>query len=171
MPNRQGSPFVVELRNGVEGKVRQTMVPGPHYSPNRDDIVAKVLDGEAIMIDLPKGIYYSLDGAGGRVWELLEEGKGAADIAAGIAREFDVTPERACADVERILRELLAEKVIRLESDAPPAVSETASCAELGAKRPYREPKLTVYRDMADLLALEPPTPGAAQEDLWEGAG
>jgi len=93
MPNRQGPPFVVESRNEVEGKVRRTMVPGPHYSPNRDDVVAKVLDGEAIMIDLPKGIYYSLDGVGGRVWELLEEGRGAAAIAVGIAREFDVTPE------------------------------------------------------------------------------
>ena len=41
------------------------MVPGPHYSPNRDDVVAKVPDCEAIMIDLPKGIYYSLDGVGG----------------------------------------------------------------------------------------------------------
>jgi hypothetical protein len=147
------------------------MVSGPRYSSNSDEIVAKVLDGEAIMIDLPKGIYYSLDGVGGRIWELLEEGKGAADIAAGIAREFDVTPERACADVARILRELLAEKVIRLESGESSVFSETASCSGPGAKRPYRQPKLTVYRDMADLLALEPPTPGAAQEDLWEGAG
>jgi len=147
------------------------MVSGPHYSPNRNDVVAKVLDGEAIMIDLPRGIYYSLDGVGGRVWELLEERRGAADIAMEIAREFDVTPERACSDVERILRELLAENVIRLESGETSVFSETASCAGPGAKRPYREPKLTVYRDMADLLALEPPTPGAAQEDLWEGAG
>jgi hypothetical protein len=147
------------------------MVPGLHYIPNRDDIVAKVVDGEAIMINLPKGIYYCLDGVGGRVWELLEEGRGAADIAAGIIREFDVTPERARADVERILQELLCETVIRLESGETSVFSETASCAGPGAKQPYREPKLTVYRDMADLLALEPPLPGAAQEDLWEGAG
>jgi hypothetical protein len=83
----------VESRNEVEGKVRRTMAPGPHYSPNRDDVVAKVLDGKATMIDLPKGIYYSLDGVRGRVWELLEEGRGAAAIAVGIAQEFDVTPE------------------------------------------------------------------------------
>ena len=146
------------------------MVSGPRYSPNRDEIVAKVLDGEAIMINLSKGIYYSLDGVGGRVWELLEDVRSAASIAMEVVREFDVTPERARADVERILHELQAENVIRLESGEIPAFSETASCAGPGAKLPYREPKLTVYRDMADLLALEPPTPGAAQEDLWEGA-
>jgi hypothetical protein len=168
--HRRGLSFVVESRSDVGTEGRGTMVGGPCYSPNRDEIVAKVLDGEAIMINLSKGIYYSLDGVGGRVWELLEEGRGAADVAAGIVREFDVTLERARSDVERILRELLAENVVRLEPGGASVSSESASCAGLGAKRPYREPKLTVYRDMADLLDLEPPTPGAAQEDLWESA-
>jgi len=141
---------------------------GPRYIPNHDDIAARVLDGEAIMINLAKGIYYSLDGVGGRIWEFLEEGRSAAEMADAIALEFDVTVERARADVDRILRELQAEDALRtVPVGAPP--SKTTLCAQLAAKRPYREPKLTVYRDMADLLALEPPTPGTDQEDLWEG--
>lgn len=147
------------------------MVCVPRYSPNRDEVVAKVLDGEAIMINLAKGIYYSLDGAGGRIWELLEGDRSAQEMAAEIACEFDVSAERAQADVERILRELETENVIRPDPSNSQTCAGSASPSRPAAKRPYREPKLTVYRDMADLLALEPPTPGAAQEDLWEGAG
>lgn len=141
---------------------------GPRYIPNQDDIAARVLDDEAIMINLAKGIYYSLDGVGGRIWELLEEGRSAAEMADAIALEFDVTAERARADVDRILGELQAEDALRTAPvGAPPSkTTPRTRCAE---KRPYREPKLTVYRDMADLLALEPPTPGTDQEDLWEG--
>jgi hypothetical protein len=145
------------------------MLPEPRYSPNRDEIVARVLDGEAIMINLAKGIYYSLEGVGGRVWELLEDGTDVADIGAAICREFDVTSEHARADVERILCELQAENVVRPEPGKALPVSEITFSEAPRAKQPYREPKLTVYRDMADLLALEPPTPGAAQEDLWDG--
>jgi hypothetical protein len=141
---------------------------GPRYMPNQDDIAARVLDGEAIMINLAKGIYYSLDGAGGRIWELLEEGRSAAEMADAIALEFDVTAERARADIDRILGELQAEDALRTAPvGAPP--SKTTPRTRRVERRPYREPKLTVYRDMADLLALEPPTPGTDQEDLWEG--
>ncbi|MDD4904160.1 MAG: PqqD family protein [Candidatus Bipolaricaulis sp.] len=144
------------------------MEPEPRYTPNHDDIAARVLDGEAIMINLAKGTYYSLDGVGGRIWELLEEGKGAAEMADTISLEFDVTAERARADIDRILGELQAEDALRtvLVGAPPSKTTPRTRCAE---KRPYREPKLTVYRDMADLLALEPPTPGTDQDDLWEG--
>ncbi len=139
------------------------------YGLNRDEIVAKVLDGEAIMINLAKGIYYSLDGAGGRIWELLEDGRSADEIAAVIAFEFDVIAERAQVDVSCILREMQAEGILRAAASSEPPPSEVPSCVQLHGKQSYRKPKLTVYRDMADLLALEPPTPGTDQEELWQG--
>lgn len=139
------------------------------YGPSRDEIVSKVLDGEAIMINLAKGIYYSLDGTGGRIWELLEDGRSADEIAAVIASEFDVMGERAQVDVNCILRELQAEGILRAAASSEPPPPEVLSCVQLREKQSYRKPKLTVYRDMADLLALEPPTPGTDQEELWQG--
>lgn len=144
------------------------MVLETRYSPNRGDIAAKVLDGEAIMIDLAKGIYYSLGGIGGRIWELIESERSPAEIAATIGDEFDVAGDRARSDVERILRELLSEGVIRSAPGGEGIAQPTEPTARLVAKQPYETPKLSVYRDMADLLALEPPTPGAEQEDLWD---
>lgn len=41
--------------------------------------------------------------------------------------------------------------------DALPAAIATNGA---GAKEPYEAPVLNIYRDMGDLLALDPPTPG-----------
>jgi hypothetical protein len=137
--------------------------------PNRKDVAAKVLDGEAIMIDLKKGTYYSLDGAGGLAWELVETEHTLRQIADVIAQRFEVAPEVAGADVRRLVEEMLSEGLVERVHEkvtremAPP--TETP-----GEKLAYRAPELCIYRDMADLLALEPPTPGTAQEDLWQGA-
>jgi len=145
------------------------MGEGTRYAPNRDEIAAKVLDGEAIMINLPKGTYYSLDGVGGRIWELLEDENTAQDIAAVLVREFDVSPTQARADVDRMLAELQAEGVIKPAPDCRPRSPAVAPVATAGVRHPYRKPRFAVYRDMADLLALEPPTPGTDQEELWQG--
>ena len=40
--------------------------------PNKSEITSKVMDGEAIMINLATGIYYSMDKVGGTIWEGVE---------------------------------------------------------------------------------------------------
>ena len=39
-----------------------------HLVPNVAEVAAKVMDGEAILINLANGMYYSMDGAGGFLW-------------------------------------------------------------------------------------------------------
>ena len=136
--------------------------------PNRKDVASKILDGEAIMIDLTKGTYYSLDGAGTLTWELVESECTLGQIADAIARGFEVSPETARADAEGLVEQMLSEGLV--ERVREEVTRETAPPAKTPEKRlAYHVPGLCIYRDMADLLALEPPTPGAAQENLWEG--
>ena len=138
--------------------------------PNKEDVAAKVLDGEAIMINLANGTYYSLDGVGGLVWELIEREHTLGHIVDVITQQFQISPETAGADVQRLVEELLDEGVVmrvteKVSRVATPPVTEPET-RDLS----YRPPELSVYRDMVDLLALEPPTPGAAQERLWQGS-
>lgn len=134
--------------------------------PNKEAVAAKVLDGEAIMINLAKGTYYSLDEVGTLVWELIEREHTLGHITEVITRRFQVSPEAAGTDVQRLVEEMLDEGIVvrvdeKERQDAAPPMSESES-----RKLAYRPPELSIYRDMADLLALEPPTPGAAQEEL-----
>ena len=121
-----------------------------------DDVLAKILDGEAVIINLASGIYYSADGVGGLVWNRLEEGLRLADIAAEIAALYDVSAEQARTDVLSFANDLLKEDLVAVTEEGP-AVPATPSAAP---KLVYAPPRLHMYRDMEELLALDPPTPG-----------
>ena len=39
-----------------------------------DEVAAKVIDGEAVLINLATGVYYSMRGSGAYLWSQLESG-------------------------------------------------------------------------------------------------
>jgi hypothetical protein len=125
--------------------------------PNREEIAAKVMDGEAIIINLTTGVYYSMDKVGGLVWDLIEGGNSMEEIVEFILSRYDVGREQAKADVERLAAELMQEKLV-LESNGEVTPPERKIPEQ--DKLPYEPPKLNIYHDMGDLLALDPPTPG-----------
>ncbi len=130
--------------------------PHDRLRPNADEVVSKVMDGEAIVIRLSDGVYYSLDRAGGLVWELIEAETSLADIAAHLAARYEVSVEGALRDVLRLAEELVRERLVSTADGAPPrSVAPTPD-----VRAPYEPPLLAVYRDMGDLLALDPPAPG-----------
>lgn len=132
--------------------------PGDRLAPNTNEVADEVIDGEAILINLASGIYYSMDGVGGVIWSLIAAGHSLLATAATIAARYEVSPEQAEADVQRVAAELVEHGlVVPREADQPePPPVAPASTTRL----PYEQPKLTVYRDMGDLLALDPPAPG-----------
>jgi len=135
--------------------------------PNEKDIAVKVLDGEAIMINLTNGTYYSLDKMGTEIWELIVRGEPLAQVLQAITQKYAVNSDTAKGDFKQLVGELLDEGLV-LEGEGEATRSIAPLQAESTSTRlPYASPEFSVYRDMSDLLDLEPPTPGAAQEDLW----
>jgi hypothetical protein len=126
--------------------------------PNKEEVAAKVMDGEAILINLSNGIYYSMDKVGAVVWELVERNFSPEEMVASIMSRYEVETEKAQADVERLLKELVDEKLI-LAADGV-AGGDREQPEQADTKQPYEPPQLNIYRDMGDLLALDPPTPG-----------
>jgi hypothetical protein len=131
-------------------------------------VAAKVMDGEAILINLSNGIYYSMDKVGALVWELIEKNCSADDMVASIISRYEVDSSQAQNDVERLLKELVDEKLILEVDDA--ARGDIEFSPQVGTKQPYEAPQLNVYRDMGDLLALDPPTPGL-EATPWKDPG
>jgi len=65
-----------------------------------DDVVARVVAGETVLLNLATGTYFGLNEVGGRIWHLLDtEGATLAEIATKLQAEFDVSGENAAADV------------------------------------------------------------------------
>jgi len=131
---------------------------------NPTDVSAKVLDGEAVMINLSTGVYFSAAGSGALAWALLQAGHDRAGIARGVAERFGVSVDQVDADLGPFLDDLVARDlaVVGTPSGAPAAVE-----AEI-PDGPYAPPVLEAYTDMADLLALDPPMPGLS-DIPWSG--
>jgi hypothetical protein len=132
-------------------------------SPNPQGVAAEVLDGEAIIINLATGIYYSMDGVGGSTWALIEAGRSLAEIVAAMAARYDVSPERADEDLRKVVEELVREELVTVSDRERAAPSQPPAEQSL----PYDPPELKIYRDMGDLLALDPHLPGM-QEIPWK---
>jgi hypothetical protein len=127
------------------------------FRPREEEVASKVIDGEAIIINLANGVYYSMDKVGAFVWDLLQAGHTLDEIIAAVTRHYDVSREQAESNVQDLVQELVQENLV--------ISSENGKAAPLPAvddvdKLPYELPKLNIYRDMGDLLALDPPVPG-----------
>lgn len=139
----------------------ERLLPGTRLAPNAADVAAKIMDGEAILINLTDGMYFSLDAAGGLVWELVEARATLQDMASVVSRHYDVDADRAARDVRQLAQELLDARLVLVSAeDGGSAWVDRPSPAE--GRLPYAPPKLNAYHDMTELLALDPPHPGLA---------
>lgn len=132
--------------------------PSDRLAPNAHGVAGEVIEGEAIIIDLASGVYYSMPGVGGVLWALIETRQSLGDIATAIATRYDVPLEQAHADVQRVAAELLEHGLVVTGGSEPagPLAAPPPPADGLA----YEAPRLHVYRDLGALLALDPPAPG-----------
>lgn len=124
---------------------------------SQPDVAARVIDGEAIIINLATGVYYSLDDVGGVIWALLERGASLGETAAAVANRYRIPADQARADVERLALELFQEKLLVRSDQLPsPAPVQLGNGGEI---KPYVPPRLNRFDDMAELFAQDPPLP------------
>jgi hypothetical protein len=127
-------------------------------SANEKEVAAKVMDGEAILINLSTGAYYSTGSSGGFIWSLIETHMPIHAIATALANRYEVQRPQAEADVLRLCEELRVEGLISVSAgDAPVGVEPPVTGGERLA---YQRPALEKFTDMAEMFALDPPLPG-----------
>jgi hypothetical protein len=137
------------------------------YNPRTDNTAATVIDGEAIIVNLTTGVYYSMDKVGAEVWQMMEQGLSLEQISAAVAARYDVTADRAVADIEALTAKLVAEDLVEQSTATQPVVANPVAG---DPRASYAVPSLEVYRDMSDLLALDPPMPGLRDIPLQRAA-
>lgn len=131
---------------------------GVRLAIREPEVTSKVMDGEAIIINLGNGMYFSADGVGGLVWSLIQERNSLGDIAKHVAGSYEVSHEDALADVFRFGTELIDEELVTpSDEDASPSINDKP--VQSNSKLTYTAPQLNKYSDMADMFALDPPLP------------
>ena len=127
------------------------------YAVHATKIAAEVIDGEAILINVETGTYYNTEGIGGWAWERCVEEKSLEAMVELGLRQFDVTAETIAKDLRAFFLSLQEEDLLSASEVA--SATERTDGLRLEGRLPYATPKLVIYRDLKDLLALDPPMP------------
>ena len=78
-----------------------------------DEVVAREVGGEMVLLDLASGQYFGLDAVGGRIWELLSERPHTlAELCDAIEAEFDAPRDRIEADLLALATQLSEQELI-----------------------------------------------------------
>jgi coenzyme PQQ synthesis protein D (PqqD) len=87
---------------------------GLRFAVTRDQ-VSCTLAGESVILNLSRGMYYSLDPVGARVWALIQEPRTLAELRDTLSNEYDVDVDDLETDLRDLLRELDAYGLIDVD--------------------------------------------------------
>ena len=92
-----------------------------------DEPIAVEVDQTVVMMSLAQGMYFGLEGAGPRIWSLLERPHSAAELAAELVADFEVDEATCLRDVCDFLDALKDAQLIRIQDEAAPQVPPPAA--------------------------------------------
>ena len=118
-------------------------------------IVREIIDGEAIIMDLKSGIYFSAQGVGAIIWDGIMRGFDKNQITHRICQAYLVEPGDLAPGLEDFIAAAVANILVE-ELPGIAAATEDWSIALPGARLPYVPPVLQSYGDMQDLALLDP---------------
>lgn len=126
-----------------------------YYRIDSPSVIHEIIDGEAVIVNLESGSYYSIDGTGVDIWEYVDRGLGDDQIVNAMIASYEgdrITIEK---HVQQLLNQLREQKLI-VPVDAPSTMEQAAAAAVGQEKAEFVEPVLHKYTDMEDLLLLDP---------------
>ena len=123
------------------------------YKINRPQVISDLLDGELIIIKLDTGVYYSTEGSGALIWDLIERGASVRQIASTLLTHYSGDPMEVPFAIAPYFDRLVENHLIS------PRVGEVAEVNLPAAPEkilPFAAPKIEIYRDIQNLLLIDP---------------
>lgn len=77
-----------------------------------EDVIARELDGETVLLNLETGIYFGLDQVGTRIWQLLAAGGPLQAILDTLVVEYDAEHDALERDLVRFISQLEAKGLV-----------------------------------------------------------
>lgn len=84
------------------------------------DVIERMIEGEAVLLDLKSGVYYSLNETGTVIWGLLLSPSSAGQLAESLSEKYEAELETIKRVVVDLLLELESQKLVsraEVESD------------------------------------------------------
>jgi hypothetical protein len=125
------------------------------------NIAHEIIDGEAIIVNLENGNYYSLNKAGADLWDFVEKGLDVPEIIEGLAQRYEGNRAEIETSVSQLLADMQKEGLITIDQETmgekhrvilAPGEGESKN----GKKPLFESPTLQKYTDMQEMLWLDP---------------
>ncbi len=129
------------------------------YRLNTPHVVAEAIEGpdaregEAIVVNLESGTYFSLTGDSILLWNAILAGASADELAGAVAERTGESVDRIAETLHRFITSLREQGLIVERSDET-GVPSRIDLSHGGAG--LLEPGLSSYTDMQDLILLDP---------------
>ncbi len=72
-----------------------------------EHVAHEALGDQVVLLDLQVGRYFSLEGSGARIWQLIAEGYDQSTIVAQLMHEYDASETQLTTDVAALTQDLL----------------------------------------------------------------
>jgi hypothetical protein len=76
--------------------------------------MVRIIDGEAVILNLKSELYLGLNSVGTRFWTVLHEAPTIQVAYESLLNEFDVAPARLRQDLNKLLTQLLEQKLVEV---------------------------------------------------------
>jgi hypothetical protein len=124
---------------------------------NTPTVTHETIDGEAVIINLDSGNYYSLVEAGSFVWALVEKRASGSEVQDLLQQTY----EGDAGDINRGAQELLAQLqqenlIVPVDGAAAVDLTEVMPSSNGHGKPAFNAPSLNKFSDMQELLLLDP---------------
>lgn len=122
------------------------------------EVFHEIIEGEAVIVSMNSGIYYSAAKTAAAIWDLLVDGNSVDQIVAALGDRYRGDRAVIADSVQRLIDELQQEGLIVAKAEAEPVTPAAVGSAgaDEGDRPEFEEPILQKYTDMEQLLLLDP---------------
>ena len=131
-------------------------MPEPNLIVNAPMVISEVLEGEAVIMNLESGHYFSCQDVGAEIWSLIELGTPESRILDHLVSRYSADPEVMSGATAKFLSTLKKHDLIREGPVTPIRERSEQLIPVTQGKAAFGIPMLKEYSDMEDLLLLDP---------------
>lgn len=127
------------------------------FRVNTPTVTHETIDGEAVIINLDSGNYYSLVDVGSFIWGLIETGASAREVQNLVLQSYQGNPMDIGRGVQELLAQLQQENlIVPVDGAETPTLDQARPSNNSHEKPSFNPPLLNKYSDMQELLLLDP---------------
>lgn len=125
------------------------------FRVNTPAVVAEIIDGEAVIMNLKSGNYFSTENIGSVVWQWIEDGLTFRQMLDLMNKRFAAERERIEPALTLFMSDLLSHELVREEAAEDTRIAAPARDPLVNLSG-FSAPVLNVYADVKDLLLIDP---------------